>query len=108
MYDLERIALWFIVFVMALKIFMGPQMSFYTASNPISIMDLAEFKNIPDELKQFYQDNILNRLIPAVSAKFNTTWAAVSASRKEEIKAEQLTWINNTINSINNSSPVIS
>jgi hypothetical protein len=83
-------------------------MSFYTASTPIGIMDLAEFKGLPDELKQFYQDNILNRLMPAVSAKFSTTWTAAPAARKEAIKAEQLAWINNTINNINNSSPVIS
>ena len=108
MYDWERIALWVIVFVMAVKIFMGPQTSFYTASTPIGIMDLAEFKSLPDELKQFYQDNVLNRLVPAATTKFSATWAAVPAARKEEIKAQQLTWINNTINNINNSSPVIS
>jgi hypothetical protein len=108
MYDWERIALWFIVLVMAVKIFMGPQMSFYTASSPMGIMDLAEFKGLPDELKQFYQDNVLNRLVPAASTKFGATWAAVPAARKEEIKAQQLTWINNTINNINASTPVIS
>ena len=108
MYDWERIALWFIVLVMAVKIFMGPQMSFYTASNPIGIMDLAEFKGLPDELKQFYQDNVLNRLVPAASTKFSAVWTAAPAARKEEIKAEQLAWINNTINHINASTPVIS
>ena len=108
MYDWERIALWFIVLVIAVKIFMGPQMSFYTASTPIGIMDLAEFKGLPDELKQFYQDNIVNRLLPAVETKFSATWAATPSARKEVIKAEQLAWINDTINIINNSSPVIS
>jgi hypothetical protein len=108
MYDWERIALWFIVFVIAVKIFMGPQMSFYTASSPLSIMDLAEFKGLPDELKQFYQDNIVKRLVPAASYKFSAMWTAAPAARKDAIKAEQLAWINNTINSINNSSPVIS
>jgi hypothetical protein len=108
MHDWERIALWFILLVMAVKIFMGPQMSFYTASTPMGIMDLAEFKGLPDELKQFYQDNVLNRLLPAFSAKFSATWAAAPAARKDEIKASQQAWINNTINNINASTPVIS
>jgi hypothetical protein len=108
MHDWERIALWFILLVMAVKIFMGPQMSFYTASTPMGIMDLAEFKGLPDELKQFYQDNVLNRLLPAFSAKFSAMWAAAPAARKDEIKASQQAWINNTINNINASTPVIS
>jgi hypothetical protein len=108
MYDWERIALWFIVLVMAVKIFMGPQMSFYTASSPLSVMDLAEFKGLPDELKQFYQDNIVNRLLPAIETKFSATWAATPTARKEAIKAEQMAWVNDTINRINESSPVIS
>lgn len=108
MYDWERIALWFIVFVMAVKIFMGPQMSFYTASSPLSIMDLAEFKGLPDEIKQFYQDNIVNRLLPAIETKFSATWAAAPTAKKEAIKAEQLAWVNDAINKINASSPVIS
>jgi hypothetical protein len=108
MYDWERIALWFIVLVMAVKIFMGPQMSFYSASTPMGVMDLAEFKGLPDELKQFYQDNVLNRLIPATSTKFSATWAATPTAKKEAIKAEQLSWINNTINMIDVSAPVIS
>ena len=86
----------------------APRVSGYTASTPMSIMDLAEFKGLPDDVKQFYQDQLVNRLLPAVSAKFGTTWAAVPAARKQEIIASQQRWIDDVINKVNSSSPVIS
>jgi hypothetical protein len=86
----------------------GPRVSGYTASTPMSIMDLAEFKGLPDDVKQFYQDQLVNRLLPAVSAKFGTTWAAVPAARKQEIIAGQRAWVDDVINKVNSSSPVIS
>jgi len=86
----------------------APRVSGYTASTPMSIMDLAEFKGLPDDVKQFYQDQLVNRLLPAASAKFGTTWAAVPAARKQEIIASQQRWIDDVINKVNSASPVIS
>jgi hypothetical protein len=108
MYDWERIALWIVVLLMALKIFMGPQMSFYTASSPISMMDLAEFKGLPDDLKQIYQDNVLNKVLTAYMAKGTSAWTNASATVKQRIKTDMATWANRTVTQINASTPVIS
>jgi len=108
MYDWERIALWIVVLLMAMKIFMGPQMSFYTATTPIGIMDLAEFKGLPDDLKQMYQDNVLNKVMTAYTAKGTTAWNSTSATVKQRIKTDLATWANNTVTQINASTPVIS
>lgn len=108
MQDYERIALWFIVLVMAVRIFMAPQMSFYTASTPMGIMDLAEFKGLPDDVKQFYQDQVVNKLLPSVSAKITTTWAAAPSTRKQEILTGLRAWVDAMIANVNASSPVIS
>lgn len=86
----------------------GPRVSGYTASTPMSIMDLAEFKGLPDDVRQFYQDQLVNRLLPAVSAKFSTTWTAVPAARKQEILAGQRAWVDDVISKVSASSPVIS
>jgi hypothetical protein len=85
-----------------------PRVSGYTASTPMSIMDLAEFKGLPDDVRQFYQDQLVNRLLPAVSAKFSTTWTAVPAARKQEILAGQQRWVDDVISKVSASSPVIS
>ena len=86
----------------------APRVSGYTASTPMSIMDLAEFKGLPDDVKQFYQDQLVNRLLPAVSTKITTTWATVPTARKQEILAGQRAWVDDVINKVNSSSPVIS
>ena len=86
----------------------GPRVSGYTASTPMSVMDLAEFKGLPDDLKQFYQDQLINKLLPAVSSKFTTTWAATPSARKQEILSTYSRWVDDVISKVNSSSPVIS
>jgi hypothetical protein len=108
MYDWERIALWIVVLLMALKIFMGSQMSFYTAPTPLGIMDLAEFKGIPDEIKQMYQDIILNKIMPAINGMGTRAWTSVSPTIKQQIKTEMNTWANAVVTQVNASNPVIS
>jgi hypothetical protein len=108
MYDWERVALWIVVLLMALKIFMGPQMSFYTASTPIGIMDLAEFRGLPDEIKQMYKDSILNKIMPAVTAMSSRAWTSASTTIKQQIKTEMNTWANAVVTQVNASNPVIS
>ena len=85
-----------------------PRVSGYTASTPMSIMDLAEFKGLPDDLKQFYQDQLINKLLPAVSTKFTNTWAAAPSARKQDILVHYSRWVDDVINKVNSSSPVIS
>jgi hypothetical protein len=77
----ERIALWVIVVVMFVKIFVVREM--YTASNPLSIMDLAEFRGLPDDLKQVWQTNVVNTIMSAFGTKFTQAWASVSAADKQ-------------------------
>ena len=108
MYDWERIALWIVVLLMALKIFMGPQMSFYTASAPIGIMNLAEFSGLPDEIKQMYQDIILNRIMPAVNAMGSRAWTSASTAVKQQLNTDMYTWANAVVTQVNASNPVIS
>ena len=78
--DYERIALWILVIVMFTKLFVFREM--YTASSPLSIMDLAEFRGLPDDVKQIWQTNIVNTIMPAVGTKFTEAWASVSAADK--------------------------
>ena len=101
----ERVLLWILILIIIFKVFRGT--SYYTASSPLSIMDLAEFIGIPDDVKQFYQDQILNKLLPAASTVATTTWTAVPATRKQQITGAISQWINAVVNAINNSSPVI-
>ena len=103
----ERIALWVVVFLIALKIFIAPQLSFYTPSTPMGIMDLAEFNGVPSDLKQFYQDKILNTLMPAYSSKLSAGWTNASAAVKQRILTEQTNWVNQIVSTINSSPPVV-
>jgi hypothetical protein len=79
--DYERIALWILVIVMFIKLFVFREM--YTASSPLSIMDLAEFSGLPDDLKQVWQTNIVNTIMSAFGTKFTQAWASVSAADKQ-------------------------
>lgn len=108
MYDWERIALWIVVLLMALKIFMGSQMSFYTAPTPIGIMDLAEFSGLPDEIKQMYQDSILNKIMPAVNAMGSRAWTSASTTVKQQLKTNMNTWADAVVTHVNAANPIIS
>jgi hypothetical protein len=79
--DYERIILWILVVVMFVKLFVFREM--YTPSSPLSIMDLAEFRGLPDELKQVWQTNIVNTIMTAFGTKFTQAWASVSAADKQ-------------------------
>ena len=79
--DYERVALWIIVIVMFIKLFVIREM--YTASSPLSIMDLAEFRGLPDDLKQIWQTNFVGTIMSAVGTKLTEGWAGVSAADKQ-------------------------
>ena len=78
--DYERIALWILVIVMFIKL--------YTASSPLSIMDLAEFRGLPDDVKQIWQTNIVNTIMSAFGTKFTQAWASVSAADKQSFTTQ--------------------
>jgi hypothetical protein len=84
--DYERIALWILVIVMFIKLFVFREL--YTASSPLSIMDLAEFTGLPDDLKQVWQTNIVNTVMSAFGTKFTQAWANVSAADKEKFTTQ--------------------
>lgn len=84
--DYERIALWVLVIVMFVKLFVIRE--FYTASSPLSIMDLAEFNGVPGDIKQIWQDNLVNKIMPAIGAKMTEAWASVSATDKQNISTQ--------------------
>lgn len=84
--DYERIALWVIVVVMFVKVFVIREM--YTASSPLSIMDLAEFRGLPDDLKQIWQTNIVNTIMSAFGTKFTQAWASVSVADKQSFTTQ--------------------
>lgn len=77
----ERIALWVIVVVMFVKVFVIREL--YVASSPLSIMDLAEFRGLPDDLKQVWQTNVVNTIMNAFGTKLTQAWAGVSAADKQ-------------------------
>lgn len=82
----ERIALWILVIVMFIKLFVIRE--FYTPSNPLSIMDLAEFRGLPDDLKQIWQTNVVNTIMSAFGTKFTQGWAGVSAADKQTFTSQ--------------------
>jgi hypothetical protein len=86
--DYERVALWILVVVMFIKLFVIREM--YTASSPLGIMDLAEFKGLPDDLKQIWQTNFVGTIMSAVGTKLTEGWAGVSAADKQKF-TEQVT-----------------
>lgn len=105
----ERIIVWILLLIILIKVFiMDLKTSYYTASTPLSIMDLAEFKGIPDDVKQFYQTQIVNTLLPAVSTVATRTWTAVPSVRQQAIMTGISNWISAVVNAVNNSTPVIS
>lgn len=67
MHKYERIALWVIIVFLVARVF--TMRSGYSAQTPLSIMDLAEFSSIPGDLKQIWQDNITNLIMPAIGTK---------------------------------------
>jgi hypothetical protein len=71
-FDYERIALWILVIVMFIKLFVIREL--YTPSSPLSIMDLAEFNGIPADVKQVWQTNLVNTVMPAVGQKMTEAW----------------------------------
>ena len=84
--DYERIALWILVIVMFIKLFVIREL--YTASSPLSIMDLAEFRALPDDVKQIWQTNIVNTIMSAFGTKFTQAWASVSAADKQSFTTQ--------------------
>jgi len=84
--DYERIALWVLVIVMFIKLFVVRE--FYTASTPLGIMDLAEFNEVPGDIKQIWQDNIVNKIMPAIGAKITEVWENVSTTDKQTITTQ--------------------
>ena len=79
--DYERIALWILVIVMFIKLFVFRE--FYVASSPLSIMDLAEFRGLPDDIKQVWQTNVVGTIMSAVGTKLTTGWASLPAADKQ-------------------------
>ena len=79
--DFERIALWILVVVLFIKLFVFREM--YTASSPLSIMDLAEFSGLPGDVKQIWQTNIVGTIMPVVGTKITEAWGSVSAADKQ-------------------------
>lgn len=64
-YDIERIALWVIVAILAIAVFFprrgsGFMLSPNTDTNTISIMDLKEFSMVTPEKRNYYKSNVLN------------------------------------------------
>ena len=79
--DYERIAIWILVIVMFIKLFVIREL--YTASSPLSIMDLAEFRGLPDDLKQIWQTNVVNTIMTAVGTKLTEGWTSFPAADKQ-------------------------
>ena len=84
--DYERIALWVIVTVLLVRVFVIKER--YTANSPLGIMDLKEFNGFPDDVKQIWQDNVINKILPAVGTKMTQLWNNTSATRKTAITTE--------------------
>lgn len=103
--DYERIALWIIVIVMFIKLFVIREL--YTASSPLSIMDLAEFTGLPDDLKQIWQTNLVNTIMPAVGTKITEAWASVSAADKQTFTTQVTAAATQLVTNIQNAAIVI-
>lgn len=64
-YDIERIALWVIVTILAIAVFFprrgsGFMLNPNTDTNTISLMDLKEFSMVTPEKRNYYKTNVLN------------------------------------------------
>lgn len=101
--DYERIALWVLVIVMFVKLFVVREL--YTASSPLSIMDLAEFNGVPGDIKQIWQDNLVNKIMPAIGAKMTEVWGTVSETDKQTVSTQFDTAATQLVTNIN-SAPI--
>lgn len=89
MQQYERIAIWVLLIMITIRLFFtNRQMSYYTASSPVSLMDLKEFDGFHPEIKQLYQDNIVNKLAPTIGEKMARIW---NKSENAKIKAAFVT-----------------
>ena len=103
--DYERIALWILIIVMFIKLFVIREL--YTASSPLSIMDLAEFRGLPDDLKQVWQTNVVNTIMNAFGTKLTQAWAGVSAADKQTFTTQATAAATQIATNIQNSPVVI-
>jgi hypothetical protein len=130
--DYERVALWVIVIILLIKVFLMNRRSYaYVGTNPpieernalpdppmpgepppasgivppsvngIGIMDLAEFKNLPDGIKTIWQTNLVNKLLPAVGTKVSSVWAAFGAAHQAELSTNITAGVDKLIENIN-------
>jgi hypothetical protein len=93
--------LWAIILAMAIKIFIMSRSSGYTASTPLSIMDLAEFAEVPDDLKQAWQDNVIKKIVPAVQTKMIGAWNAAPPNQRIQHVNEIANWADQYVTNIN-------
>lgn len=93
--------LWAIILAMAIKIFVMSRSSGYTANTPLSLMDLAEFAEVPDDLKQAWQDNVIKKIVPAMQTKFVGAWNAATPSQKTQHISDITNWANQYVSNIN-------
>lgn len=87
--DYERIILWVLVIIMFIRMFVIREK--YTASTPPSIMDLAEFRGVPDDIKQVWSDTVVTRIMPAIGTKITQAWNGLSADQKQSFSSEATT-----------------
>jgi hypothetical protein len=131
--DYERVALWVIVIILLIKVFLMTRRSYaYVGTNPpiyernalpdpsmpgedgpsdssivppsvngIGIMDLAEFKNLPDGLKTIWQTNIVNKLLPVVGTKVSSVWTAYGTANQTELSTNITAGVDKLIENIN-------
>ena len=100
--DYERIALWVIVIILLFRVFVIREK--YTANSPLGIMDLKEFSGLPDDVKQIWQDNLISKILPAITSKISQAWTNTSAARKTTITNEISTAATQLTTNINNAS----
>lgn len=125
--DYERVALWVIVIILLIKVFLMTRRSYaYVGTNPpiyednaipdpsmpggdivppsvnvTGIMDLAEFRNLPDGLKTIWRSNIVNKLLPAVGTKVSSVWAAYGTANQNELSTNITAGVDKLIENIN-------
>lgn len=86
--DYERIILWVLVILMFIRLFVIREK--YVASTPPSIMDLAEFRGVPDDVKQIWSNTVVSLIMPSVGAKITEAWNGLTAPQKQTFTTESI------------------
>ena len=99
--DNQIIAIWVAIAFLFILIMFKSGTSFYNLTDKSNLMDLAEFVNIPSELKDVYKQQVVNKVAATAGNMVKTQWNRLTAQQKRDWKTQASMAADNIVNTIN-------